>query len=75
LGQWAADKLGKSGAEAEDYARSVMRADLQEAGDDDVLRKVHADLQAAGQSVSEADLRATMNQLLGRATTEVEAES
>ena len=75
LGHWVAAKLGKNAAEAEDYARSVMRADLQEAGDEDVLRKVHADLEASGQAVSDAELRATMNELLGRAMREVEAEA
>src|SRR5688572_24893122 len=48
LGLWAADRLGKSGAEAEAYAKSVVMADFQEAGDDDVLRKVQADLEAGG---------------------------
>ena len=48
LGLWAAEKLGKNGADAEAYAKSVVMADFQEAGDDDVLRKVKGDLEAGG---------------------------
>lgn len=44
LGLWAAEKLGLSGADAEAYAKSVVMADFQEAGDDDVFRKIKADL-------------------------------
>ena len=43
LGLWAAEKLGKTGADADDYAKEVIRADFAEAGDNDVLRKVRAD--------------------------------
>jgi hypothetical protein len=45
LGLWAAQQMGKSGPEAEAYAKSVVLADFQEAGDDDVLRKVRGDLE------------------------------
>lgn len=44
LGLWAADMLGKSGTEAEAYAREVIKADFEEAGHEDVVRKVAADL-------------------------------
>ena len=47
LGLWAAEKLGKTGPDAEAYAREVVVADFQEAGDDDVLRKVRAALYVA----------------------------
>ena len=43
LGQWAADLLGKTGADAEEYVKSIIVADFEEAGDDDVFRKVRAD--------------------------------
>ena len=56
LGLWAADRLGKSGAEAETYAKSVVMADFEEAGDDDVLRKVRADLEGGGKPMSELEL-------------------
>ena len=72
LGLWAAEKLGKTGADAETYAKSVVVADFQEAGDDDVLRKVRADLEAGGASASETDLRRVMVELLERAVQEVQ---
>jgi hypothetical protein len=71
LGLWAAEKLGKSGPEADTYAKSVVMADFQEAGDDDVLRKVRADLEAAGAAHGETDLRRVMTDLMERAIAEV----
>jgi hypothetical protein len=73
LGLWAAEKLGKSGADADAYAKSVVLADFQEAGDSDVLRKVRADLEAGGVTVSEGELRSRMTDLLARAVEEVQA--
>src|SRR5215211_2957666 len=73
LGLWAAAKLGKAGAEAEAYAKSVVMADFQEAGDDDVMRKIQADLDAGGLSHGEPELRRVMNELLERAVAEVTA--
>ena len=57
LGLWAAEQLGLSGAEAEAYARTVVAADFERPGDDDVLRKITADLSAKGVPVSEHALR------------------
>ncbi|MDE2436089.1 MAG: DUF1476 domain-containing protein [Sphingomonadales bacterium] len=57
LGEWAAQKMGLSAVEAEAYAKSVVQADFEEAGDEDVVRKVLGDLVSAGQDVSEADVR------------------
>ena len=71
FGLWAAEKLGKSGADAEAYAKSVVMADFQEAGDDDVLRKVRGDLEAGGASLGEAEIRRTMLDLMERAINEV----
>ena len=73
LGLWAAGRLGKSGADADAYAKSVVMADFQEAGDDDVLRKIQADLDAGGLSQSEGDLRRVMSDLMEQAITEVNA--
>ncbi|WP_026379662.1 DUF1476 domain-containing protein [Afifella pfennigii] len=73
LGQWAADKLGKSGEEAEAYAREVVRADFDEPGDEDVFRKVKGDLDAAGIAVSEDEIRQTMRRLLVEAAEQIEA--
>ena len=72
LGLWAAQRLGKSGADAEAYAKSVVLADFQEAGDDDVLRKVRGDLESAGASdASEFEIRAQMNALMAQAVKEI----
>ena len=73
FGLWAADQLGHSGGEAEAYAKSVVMADFQEAGDDDVLRKVSKDLEASGKNVPHSELRRTMDQLLARGVEEVQA--
>jgi hypothetical protein len=73
LGLWAAQKLGKSGADADAYAKSVVMADFQEAGDDDVLRKVRTDLEANGATQGEAELRQVMLDLMERAIDEVKA--
>ncbi len=64
LGLWAAGQLGVEGGAAEDYAKSVVLADLEEAGDDDVLRKVLGDLQTGGLSLTEADVRNEMARLM-----------
>ena len=61
LGLWAADLMGKSGEDAQAYAKEVIKSDFEEAGDEDVFRKVKGDL---GDKVSEADLRAKMEELM-----------
>ena len=71
LGLWVAELLGLSGAAAEEYARSVIMADLEEPGDDDVVRKVMADLQANGVEMSEHRLRNRMAQLLEEAKIDI----
>ncbi len=48
VGQWAAEKMGLTAAEAAPYATSVVQADFEEAGDEDVVRKIVGDLSAAG---------------------------
>ncbi len=74
LGAWAAEKLGLAGAEAEAYAKAVVAADFEEAGDDDVFRKVRGDLDAKGlQSIADAEIRAKMEQLLVEAAAEIKA--
>ena len=67
LGLWAAELMGKSGADAEAYAKTVVMADFEEAGDDDVYRKVKGDLDAAGVAQSEHQVRRAMDELLGKA--------
>jgi hypothetical protein len=71
LGMWAAEKLGKSGAEAEAYAKSVVMADFEEAGDEDVIRKVRKDLEGSGVTGADAMIRTAMADLLDRAIDEV----
>jgi hypothetical protein len=73
LGLWAAEKLGKSGADADSYAKEVVAADFAEAGDDDVLRKVKADLDAAGLAQSEHQIRRTMDELMAEAIEQVKS--
>ncbi|MDP6601098.1 MAG: DUF1476 domain-containing protein [Phycisphaerales bacterium] len=62
LGLWAAGLLGKEGEDAEAYARSVVKSDFEEPGEEDVVRKVVADLAAT--DTSEADVREQMSMLL-----------
>jgi hypothetical protein len=61
LGLWAADKLGKTGEDAQAYAREVVKADFEEAGHEDVVRKVAGDL---GNLSSPEEIRAKMAELL-----------
>ena len=53
LGEWAARQMGLTDAESESYAKDVIRADFEEAGDNDVIRKVLGDLTAAGIEIDE----------------------
>lgn len=71
LGMWAADKLGKSGDDAQAYAKEVVLADFEEAGDDDVFRKIRADL---GADVSDHQIRREMETLLAVAMEQLKAE-
>jgi hypothetical protein len=75
LGMWAAEKLGKTGADAEAYARDVVRADLKEAGDEDVFRKVRADFDAAGVQQSDHQIRRTMVDLMADAVAQIENQT
>ncbi len=67
LGHWAARKMGLNEAEADAYARDVIRADFEEAGDGDVIRKVLGDLTAAGVETSEAEIRQTLDHKMAEA--------
>jgi hypothetical protein len=57
LGHWAARKMGLTEAEADAYARDVIRADFETAGDEDVIRKVLGDLISAGVEIEEGAIR------------------
>jgi hypothetical protein len=73
LAEWAAEKLGMSGDQVEDYVKAVRRADFEEAGDDDVFRKVRKDFDDKGVSISDEELRKTMDDFLAKAVAQVEA--
>ena len=72
LGLWAAELMSKSGDDAEAYAREVIKSDFEEAGDEDVYRKVSGDL---GQLASEEEIRAKMVELLSVAKAQLLEES
>ncbi len=73
LGLWAAEQLGMTGDAAASYARDVVAADFEEAGDRDVLRKVMADFNAKGVTITEPEIRAKMDELLIAAIAQVKA--
>lgn len=60
LGQWAAERMGLSAVEAEGYAKSVVQADFEEGGDEDVVRKLLGDMTSAGIETDEAEVRQAM---------------
>lgn len=72
LGLWAAEKLGKSGDDAASYAAEVVKADFEEAGDEDVFRKLANDL---GDMASEAEIRAEMTTKMAEAKAQLLAEA
>lgn len=72
LGEWAAELLGKSGDDARSYAMTVVTADFEEAGDEDVFRKLAADLDG---KADDAAIRAKMAELLVVAREQVLNES
>ena len=73
LGQWVAEQLGLQGNEADEYAKSVIKADLEEPGDEDVFRKVRKDLDDSNVTVSDADLRHKMTDLMDTAINQIES--
>ena len=75
LGNWAAEKLGKSGDAVEDYAKEVIRSDFEEPGDDDVFRKIREDFDAAGVDQSDHQIRRTMDELMAEAIDQIQNEA
>lgn len=75
LAEWAAAKLGLSGAAVDDYIKAVRKADLIEKGDDDVVRKVKKDFDDKGIAVSEAEIRKLMHEFLAKAVGQIEGEA
>jgi len=75
LGMWAAEKLGLSGPAADAYAKEVVMADFEEAGDDDVFRKLRKDFDAKGIEQSDHQIRQTMDALMEQAVAQIKAGS
>jgi hypothetical protein len=73
LGLWVAQRLGMNGADADAYAKEVVQADFEEAGEDDVFRKVRKDLDAKGVSTSDQEIRTQMVELMAQAISQIEA--
>jgi hypothetical protein len=61
VGQWAAEKMGLTAEETDSYAKSVVQADFEEAGDEDVIRKLIGDLTAAGVTTSDDEVRQALS--------------
>ena len=73
LGLWAAGQFGLSGPDADAYAKEVVVADFEEAGDDDVFRKVRKDFDAKGVKQSDEQIRTTMVNLMEEAIAQIKA--
>ena len=71
LAQWAASKMGLENVE--DYIKAVVRADMEQPGEDDVVRKVMQDLVGAGLDVRESEVRAKLDEFLAQAREQIRA--
>ena len=74
LGLWAAGLLGKTGEAADEYAKAIVQADFEEAGHEDVFRKLRADFDANGVQQSDHQIRRTMDEMMAKAIEEVANE-
>jgi hypothetical protein len=74
LGLWAAEQLGIAGDDAQAYAREVIKADLEEPGEEDVVRKIRRDFDAKGVAQSDHQIRHKMADLLAEAVIQLETE-
>ncbi|WP_375204336.1 DUF1476 domain-containing protein [Hyphococcus sp.] len=72
LGLWAAELMGKTGDEADAYAKEVIKADFEEAGDEDVFRKLRADFDAAGVNQSDHQIRRHMEEMMTEAVKQLQ---
>lgn len=61
VGEWAAEKMGLTAEETDAYAKAVVQADFEEAGDEDVIRKLLGDLLSAGVDIDDAAVRAALD--------------
>lgn len=74
LGLWAAGLLGKAGADADAYAKEVIAADFEKAGDSDVFSKIRRDFDAARVEQSDHQIRRTMDEFLQTAINQIRTE-
>ena len=74
LGEWLADKFGMTSDEKSGYAKSVVMADMDEPGIEDVMRKVMADVKERGVAVSEQDVRNKISELEAVAVTQLSSD-
>jgi hypothetical protein len=73
LGLWAAERLGLSGPEAENYSRAVVLAEFEQGGDSAVVAKIRKDLEAKGVVQSEHQINRTMTELMAKAVLDIKA--
>ncbi len=72
IGEWAAAKLGMAGSEVEDYIKSVRRSDLEEAGDEDVVRKISKDFADKDVAITDDEIRDKSAEFLAQVVQELE---
>jgi hypothetical protein len=73
LGLWAADKLSLTGADADAYAKEVVMADFEEAGDHDVFKKIRKDFDAKSVAMPDLEIRRVMDELMAQAIAQIKA--
>ena len=74
LGLWAAGLMGKEGEKAQAYAKEVIKADFEEAGDEDVFRKIRKDFDAANIDQSDHQIRRHMEEMMHEAIKQLQDE-
>ena len=71
LGLWAAEKLGLTGAQADAYAKEVVMADFEEAGDHDIFGKIRKDFDDKKVALPDLDIRRAMDELMAQAVAQI----
>ena len=72
VGLWAAGKMGLTGAAADEYAKEVVKADFEEAGEEDVFRKIRRDFDAKKLAISDHQIRREMEDLMTTAVEQIQ---
>ena len=67
LGEWVSSELGKNEEEKKNYIQDIIKADMEEAGSEDVFRKVRKDFKIASTSIEDSEIRVQMEKALSRA--------